>query len=307
MNSQRHIERINSISEFHQTRGLIGPKHPLISVVDYSLIDQATEDKRLWTCSLFVISLKKDVAVKYRYGQSPYDFDEGIMNFFAPNQLFYSEVDEDRLSKKPNGYLLLIHPDFFWNTSLAKKIQDYDFFDYALNEALFLSENEEQIIGAILKNIALECEGNMDKHSKNIVISQIELLLNYAARFYGRQFITREKKNHEILTRFNELLDLFFKSDRPLQNGLLTVKMMADQLNYSPVYLSKMLKHLVGQNAQQIIQNKIIEIAKEKLSSSQLSVAEIAYGLGFEHPQSFSKLFKSKTNLSPLSFRQLFN
>ncbi len=239
------------------------------------------------------------------YGQQTYDFDEGVMFFIAPNQLLRIEKQEDADSG-PAGWILFIHPDFFWNTPLAKNIKQYEYFSYAANEALFLSEKEENIINNIIQNIQQEYHSNIDKFSQSIIISQIEALLNYADRFYQRQFITRKKNNHQILGRLEKYLDEYFNGDNIIAKGLPTVQHLAEVLNVSPSYLSGLLKVLTGQNTQQHIHNKLIEKAKEKLSTTDLSVGEIAFELGFEHSQSFSKLFKTKTKLSPLKFRQSF-
>ena len=241
-----------------------------------------------------------------KYGQQQYDFDKGVMFFIAPNQLFGVEVYPNVVSK-PEGWMLLIHPDFLWNTSLAKTIKQYEYFDYSVNEALFLSEKEEATIASILQNIEQEYRANIDKFSQDIIIAQLELLLTYSERFYHRQFITRKITNHQILDRLEHLLNTYFDGDEITKKGLPTVTYVASELNISPSYLSGLLKVLTGLNTQQHIHQKLIDKAKEKLSTTSLSVSEIAYELGFEHPQSFSKLFKTKTNLSPLEFRQSFN
>jgi AraC-like DNA-binding protein len=239
------------------------------------------------------------------YGQQKYDFDEGLMAFMAPGQILRGE--EGGVPPKLEGWMLFIHPDFLWNTSLAKNIRKYEYFDYAANEALFLSEKEEEIIHGIIHNIQHEDHSNMDKFSKQIIISHLENLLSYAERFYNRQFITREKSNHQILDRLEKLLTDYFRDDDLAVKGLPTVQYISDHLNISPTYLRNLLKSLTGQNTQQHLHDKLIEKAKEKLSTTDLSVSEIAYELGFEHLQSFSKLFKSKTKISPLEFRQSFN
>lgn len=289
-------------------RGLRPPLHPLISLVDYStMVHSPQHDKICWLQAYYSISLKKGVPGKYRYGQSAYDFDEGLMSFFAPNQILNIEYVENLPHVKPSGWILLIHPDFFWGTDLAKKIKQYAFFDYSLTEALFLSEKEELIISNILDNIHDEYQANIDQFSQGIIVSQIELLLNYSERFYKRQFITRKIENHALLSRLEEVMNKFFNPKNPNLVGLPTVQYVAEQLNVSPTYLSSSLKSLTGLSTQQHIHEKLIEKAKEQLSTTELSVSEIAYGLGFEHPQSFSKLFKNKTSLSPVDFRQLFN
>lgn len=300
--------RIKTIREFHQLVQLPPPEHPLISVVDYAQVAAARKDKptRSTIADYYSIAVKRGLAGKMHYGQQEYDFDEGVMYFLAPKQVL-TENPSPRQHRNPSGWILLVHPDFLWNTPLAKKIRQYEFFDYSVNEALFLSEKEETILNNIIDNIRLEYHSNIDKFSQNIIISQIETLLNYAERFYQRQFITRKITNHRILDSLEELLASYFDSDDIVTKGLPTVQYIAETLNVSPGYLSGLLKVLTGQSTQQHIHDKLIEKAKEKLSTTDLSVSEIAYELGFEHPQSFSKLFKTKTNLSPLEFRQSFN
>ena len=202
---------------------------------------------------------------------------------------------------------MLIHPDFLWNTALAKTIKQYEYFDYSVNEALFLSDKEETALIYIMQNIQQEYQSNIDKFSQDIIIAQLELLLVHADRYYHRQFITRKITNHKILDRLEELLTNYFNSDDLVNKGLPSVQYIADQLKVSPNYLSDLLKVLTGQSTQQHIHDKLIEKAKEKLSTTDLSVSEIAYELGFEHSQSFSKLFKSKVAMSPLEFRASFN
>ena len=298
--------RIKTISDFHRLRGLPQPEHPLISVIDFSKMKRPADiGDSNWMLDFYQISIKRGMNFKMKYGQQDYDFDEGVMFFLAPNQVFRIEHDATAIVKQ-SGYMLLIHPDFFWNTTLAKSISHYEFFGYSVNEALFLSEKEEATLNTIIANIEHEYHGNIDKFSQSIIISHIETLLNYSERFYERQFITRKISNHQILNRLEEVLNTYFINDHSITGGLPTVHFVADELNVSPNYLSRMLKTLTGQSTQQFIHDKLIEKAKEKLSTTDLSVSEIAYGLGFEHPQSFTKLFKSKTNTSPLEFRQTF-
>jgi AraC family transcriptional activator of pobA len=254
----------------------------------------------------YAISLKRNFNIRLRYGQQQYDFDEGIMFFMSPGQVLKIEVREDTVVEQ-SGWMLLVHPDFLWNTPLAKNIKQYEYFDYSVNEALFLSDKEETTLAGIIQGIQQEYHSNIDKFSQNVIIAQLELLLNYADRFYHRQFITRKITNHHILNRLEDMLTEYFNSDALAKQGLPTVGHIAETLNVSPNYLSAMLKVLTGQSTQQHIHEKLIEKAKERLSTTGLSVSEIAYELGFEHPQSFSKLFKTKTNLSPLEFRQSFN
>lgn len=299
--------RIKTISEYHKVMGLPKPEHPLISVINFESIKHLpfSESVNL-VFDFYSISLKRDFNAKFKYGQQEYDFDEGIMFFISPGQVFGIELNKGE-QLRHSGWMLLIHPDFLWNTSLAKTMKRYDFFDYSVNEALFLSEKEEATIISIIHNMEQEYRSNIDKFSQDIIISQMELLLNYADRFYHRQFITRKITNHHILDRLEETLAAYLNGDVLTKKGLPTVQYIADSLNVSPGYLSGLLKALTGQSTQQHIHEKLIEKAKEKLSTTGLSVSEIAYELGFEHPQSFNKLFKTKTNLSPLEFRQSFN
>ena len=299
--------RIKTITGFHQLRGLPPPEHPLISVVDYAAVKHTPENNlRSWVLDFYSISLKRSPNAKIKYGQQKYDFDEGVMFFIAPGQVFSVEVNTD-LPAKHSGWMLLIHPDFFWNAPLAKAIRKYEYFDYAVNEALFASAKEEATMNNIIQNIRQEYHANIDEFSQNIILSQIETLLNYAERFYHRQFITRKKSSHQVLGQLEKLLSDYFNNDALSGKGLPTVEYIAAELNISPNYLAGLLKVLTGQSTQQHIHEKLIGKAKEKLSTTNLSVSEIAYTLGFEHPQSFSRLFKSKTKVSPLEFRNSFN
>jgi len=299
--------RIKTISEFHHLRGLPPPEHPLISVVDYGAIVHSAENNLTsWVLDFYSISIKRNAHAKMKYGQQEYDFDEGVMFCMAPQQVFRVDVDTTKQAKH-SGYILLVHPDFLWNTPLAKTIKQYDYFGYAVNEALFLSEKEESSIVALLQGMKQEYCANQDKFSQDVIVAQLELLLTYADRFYHRQFLTRKITNHQLLDRLETLLNDYFNSDSLAEKGLPSVQYVADALHVSPNYLSGLLKVLTGQSTQQHIHDKLIEKAKEKLSSTNLSVSEIAYALGFEHSQSFSKLFKSKIHLSPLEFRASFN
>jgi len=301
------ILRIKTISEYHRLMGFPKPAHPLISVINLEAITHPPGGKETsLVFDFYSISLKRMQNAKMKYGQQQYDFDEGLMFFMAPNQVFSIEVEKDAEVKR-SGWLLFVHPDFLWNTPLAKVIKQYEYFDYSVNEALFLSEKEEATVNGIIHDMQQEYLSNIDKFSQDIIIAQIELLLTYAERFYNRQFLTRKITNHKLLDRLEDILTDYFNNDGLADKGLPTVHDIADMLNVSPNYLSSMLKVLTGQSTQQHIHNKLIEKAKEKLSTTDLSVSEIAYELGFEHPQSFSKLFKTKTNLSPLEFRESFN
>ncbi|KAB1230485.1 helix-turn-helix domain-containing protein [Chryseobacterium viscerum] len=299
--------RFNSISDFHAFCNLPNPEHPLISLIDYSKVHYVVDDNELkWIQNFYSIGLKKNVNPRFNYGQQQYDFDSGVLCFISPQQYLSLEIRKD-IEVKPTGFLLLIHPDFLWNTALTKKIKSYDFFSYQVKEALFLSDKEEKILVDVFKNIEREYQSNTDKFTQELIISQIELLLIYSERFYERQFFTRKKSSHELLHKFEDLLSQYFENGNLIENGIPSVKCIADQMNISPNYLGTLLRLHTQQNTQQHIQNKLIDSAKERLSTTSLSVSEIAYELGFEHPQSFSKLFKQKTNQSPGEFRRLFN
>jgi AraC-like DNA-binding protein len=298
-----------TISEWFQAWQLPKPEHPLISVIK---VDVATTirsgDAFTSFCDFYCIAIKRVTGaeeLKLKYGQQPYDFNEGIMSFVSPGQVTSLAVEKD-IEVKQSGWYLIVHPDFLWNTPLAKAIKRYEFWNYAVNESLFLSEKEEEIIISIIQNIHRETHANIDKFSKQIIITQIESLLSYSERFYNRQFITREKANHTILDRLEKVLSNYFSSEQPVIKGLPTVSDIASQLHVSPKYLSDLLRMHTGQNTQHYIHEKLIEIAKQRLSTSDLSISEIAYELGFEHLQSFSRLFKTKTQLSPMEFRQSF-
>ncbi len=295
--------RISSITEIHRLMGLPKPHHPLISIVELKGLSNDTDIEAV-VFDLYVISMKRGCDGLH-YGQQKYDFDEGLMAFMAPGQVLRGE--ENGVPHNLEGWMLFVHPDFLWNTSLAAKIRRYDYFSYATSEALFLSDKEEAVINDLVRHIKTEYDANIDKFSQDIIISHLETLLNYAERFYQRQFITRKITNHQVLNRVEELLTSYLNNEALLSKGLPTVQYFADSLNISTKYLSSLLKQLTGQTMQQLIHEKLIEKAKEKLSTTRLSVSEIAYQLGFEHPQSFNKLFKSKTRQSPLDFRQSFN
>ena len=301
----KQIQRIKTISEYHRLRSLPVPGHPLISLVDYSAIKHSPDTNNIgWVCDFYFIALKRNFNAKIKYGQQDYDFDEGIMFFIAPGQVFRIAVNQDAPDK--SGWILLIHPDFFCDLPLARTIKGYEYFGYSASEALFLSEAEEVVILGIMQNIQQESRTNIDTFTQQIIAAHIELLLNYAYRFYHRQFITRKITNHKMLAQLEALLDRHFNGDA-IEKGLPTVQSIAEQLHLSPDYLSTLLKVTTGLNTQQHIHEKLIEKAKEKLAATTLSVSEIACELGFEHSQSFSKLFKIKTNLSPLAFRHSFS
>jgi len=302
------MHHIKTITAYHRAAGLPKPAHPLISLVHMEdLTKPLAEGSFNVIFDFYSISMKRVKHTKFKYGQQANDFDEGVLFFMSPGQVFGVEVEKGSIMHRPEGWMILIHPDFLWGTPLAKAIKQYEFFDYSVYEALYLSDKEETMLTTIVQNIEQEYHANIDRFSQSVIIAQLELLLTYSERFYQRQFITRKIANHEILIKLEDLLNNYFRSDALAKKGLPSVTYIAENLNISAGYLSSLLKTLTGQNTQQHLHNKLIEVAKEKLSTSHLSVSEIAYELGFEHLQSFSKMFKSKTSFSPLEFRQSFN
>ena len=299
--------RFNSIAEFHQFCNLPAAEHPLISLIDYSQVNYPVNENELqWIQTFYSIGLKRNVNAKFNYGQQVYDFDSGVLTFVSPLQFLRIEMNPE-VDVEASGWLLLIHPDFLFGTPLSKKIKTYDYFQYSANEALFLSEKEENCIVDLLKSIEREYQSNIDRFSQELIISQLDQLLIYSEPFYEPQFLTRKKTNIELVEALERLLSNYFRSGQGLENGVPTVSAIADQLHISANYLGSILRLYTKQNTQQHIQHKLMEYAKEKLSTTERSVSEIAYELGFEHPQSFSKFFKNKTNQSPLQFRNSFN
>lgn len=296
---------LNSISELHAFLKLKKPTHPLVSVIRAEEV--AVETIRIDEPIIFnfyVVSIKSNCPGKVKYGQQYYDFDEGVMTFLAPQQRIGLE---EPTGGKSEGWMLVFHPDFLHGHSLAKKIKDFGFFSYAVNEALHLSDKEEQVVNGILQNLQDEIAAIIDGYTQDVVVSHIELLLSYSNRFYNRQFITRKKASNDLLVKFEEMLAAYFTNEVNESQGLPSVQYFADKLFVSSQYLNDMLKNLTGQTTQQHIHNGVIDKAKSLLSTTNFSVSEIAYQLGFEYPQSFNKLFKNKTNQTPLAFRQSFN
>lgn len=301
--TQPHV--INSISELHRLLSLPKPEHPLVSVINLGDIkchfDEAIKSV---IYNFYSVCIKKDFTGKLKYGQNYYDFDEGVMTFFSPGQVISTVTPDDMAI---NGWWLVIHPDFVQSYPLAKDIKEYGYFTYAVSEALHLSDKEEAMMTRLIEQIEQEYRSPIDDYSQDVIVSQIDLLLNYANRFYNRQFITRKIASHDLLTNLETLLTDYFEHEKVQEMGLPTVQYLSEKLNVSPTYLSDLLRKLTGQSTQQHIHNKLIAKAKQILTTTSLSVSEIAYQLGFEYPQSFNKLFKSKTNVSPLEFRQSFN
>ncbi len=298
---------VKTISEYHEMMGHTKPLHPLVSVINLETVTHLPFDEPVnLAYDFYCITLKKNTCLKFGYGQQEYDFNKGTLFFMAPKQVFSFQTNYEA-TEKPSGWALLFHPDFIWNTPLATIIKSFEYFDYSVNEALHISDKEEAIVTNIVEIIEQEYKSNIDNFSQDIIISQIMSLLNYADRFFQRQFITRKKANHQVLARLEKLIANYFSTERPINNGLLTVQYVSEHLNISPNYLSRLLTTLTGKSTKQFIQDKVVEMAKERLSTTDLSISEIAYELGFEFPQSFNKLFKSKTEQTPWEFRASFN
>ena len=298
--------QIHSISEYHQLVQLPAPAHPLLSVIRFEDVRWAAGGPaRSLMCDFYSIALKRNVATRMKYGQQTYDLGAGLLTFLAPDQVFRLEEAGDEAHDQA-GWLLLVHPDFLWKTPLATAIRQYDYFEYAVNEALFLSGAEEVTLQALLEQMDRETRSATDRFSDSVLLAQLDLLLRYAERFYHRQFLTRHVTNHHLLADLEHLLAAGFTSEALLRQGPPTVQAVADSLCVSPNYLSGVLRVLTGQSTQQHIQARLLEKAKQQLSTTNLSVSEIAFALGFEHSQSFSKFFKGKTDLSPRAFRQSF-
>jgi AraC family transcriptional activator of pobA len=306
--NNKQLFHFKTIPEYHNAADLPKPEHPLISLVHMEDMKRPLADGPYSVIyDFYSIAMKRVKNVKFKYGQQANDFDEGVLFFMSPGQVFSVEIEKGSIMHRAEGWMILIHPDFLWNTPLAKAIKQCEFFNYAVYEALHLSDKEKTMLTTLAQNIEQEYRSNIDRFSQNVIIAQLELLLTYSERFYQRQFITRKIANHEVLTKLEDLLHTYFNSAALAQKGLPSVAFIAESLNISPGYLSGLLKSLTGQNTQQHLHNKLIELAKEKLSTTNLSVSEIAYELGFEHLQSFSKLFKTKTSVSPMEFRHSFN
>jgi AraC family transcriptional activator of pobA len=292
----------NSIPEFHKLLGTAEPGNPLVSVINCEdLGEYVNEISEKAVYNFYIVVLIKRFDGKIRYGQNYVDFNHGRISFFSPGQILSTNANAKE------GWILLIHPDFFRDHPFGKVIKNFGFFSYEIYEALFLSESEEKLLDAVAENIAQECRVNTDRFSQKIIIALIEVLLNHADRFYNRQFITRKHLNNDLLARLEGILTQYFDGEKVSEEGLPSVEDIAAQLFVSPHYLSDMLRSLTGMNTQQHIQNKLIEKAKESLAATTLSVGEIAYQLGFSHSQSFNRFFKTKTDLSPLTYRRTFN
>ncbi|MFX0557470.1 helix-turn-helix domain-containing protein [Maribacter sp. CXY002] len=299
MKNRYHIK---TVADYFKWRGAKA-SHPLVSMLDYARSDSYPDysyDELQFDC--YAVFLKDAKNCKLRYGGGEYDFDEGSMVFMGPGQQVGLSYDPDY---EPKGYALIFHPDLLLGSELGRKMDHYNFFSYSVKEALHLSDRERELILSVLDKIQYELEQNLDKHSKKLIVSNIELLLDYCLRFYDRQFLTREIPHQGSLERFDRLLNDYFSSDKPQKQGLPTVGYFAEELYLSPNYFGDLVKKETGHSAQEYIQTKLIEIAKQKVFDPNKSVSEIAYELGFKYPQHFSRLFKQQVGHSPKEFRML--
>jgi len=298
--------KINSISQAHQAMGLAAPKHPLVSVVQTKDFDTKLNFNGVKIINnLYQVTLKQLGCGNLIYGKNSYDYEQGTLVFTAPGQVTVFEGEMPSENGADTGWILAFHSDLIRKSGLADKMNQYSFFNYEVNEALHLSEEELATIEDLLEKIVREYSQNLDKHSQNLIISNIELLLDYCTRFYDRQFYTRANLNLDYVSKFEKLLKGYYEKNLLEETGLPTVKQMAEALNFSSNYLSDLLKKETGKTAQEHIHLFVIDKAKNKLLNSSHSISEIGYALGFEYPQHFSNLFKSKTGMSPSEFRNL--
>ncbi|MGD1890920.1 MAG: helix-turn-helix domain-containing protein [Cyclobacteriaceae bacterium] len=298
------IIRIKSINDVHRLFELEKPRHPLVSVIQID--DRITNfdyGYYKYIFDFYQINLKQGFSGSMNYGRNSYDFDEGTLTFIKPNQTIQVE-NQDEI-KGSYGWTLLFHPDLIRKSELGKTIEDYSFFNYDLNEALHLSESERNSITDLVVKIQEEYNQNIDKHSQELIIANIEMLLKYSKRFYDRQFFTRTNLNQDLLSEFNKVVRTYYNSENPIESGVLSVKECAKQLNLSVNYLGDLIKSETGRSAKDQINDYVIEKAKNQLLGSKESVSQIAYSLGFEYPQGFNKLFKAKVGISPSEYRNL--
>lgn len=302
-NTTANIEKISSIVTLHTFLGLPSPLNPLITIIDHSQLTykHSYENKKL-NMDLYNITVKRNFKDQIKYGKNSYDYDKGSMSFIAPNQIIAMASQNDQNN---DGWSLVFHPDLIRKHALYTAIKKYGFFSYEVYEGLHLSEGEEKTINSLIQNIHIEISSRLDNFSQEVIVSNLELLFSYCNRFYNRQFLTRKMATSDLLTKFETLLESYFSGNAVIE--LPKVEKIAKELNVSSSYLSDMLRSITGQGTQQHIHEKLIEKAKEILTTTELSVSEVAFLLGFEYSQSFSKLFKSKTSQTPIQFRNSFN
>jgi AraC family transcriptional regulator, transcriptional activator of pobA len=294
-----NIEKLTSVAQFNSRRGQ-ETLHPLVSVLDQSKSCQVKAIRQL--SEIYVIFLKDVKCEDFQYGKNIYDYQEETLLFIAPGQVFGFDLPDERMVQ-PTGWALIFHPDFIRGTSLGRKMDEYGFFSYDTNEALHISHREKQIVVECFKKIKEELERGIDKHSKMLIVSNIELFLNYCVRFYDRQFITRESVNKDVLTKFESLLKEYFDSELPKTSGLPTVAYCAGELSLSANYFGDLVKKETGKSALEYIQAKVIDLAKERIFDRSKSISEIAYEMGYKYPQHFTRLFKQRVGMSPQDYR----
>ena len=294
---------IKSISQLHQMLGYEKPKHPLITMIDYSQIKANSEhyDIKIVT-DFYIISLKSPAPKSLQYGRQYYDFEEGTMMFISPGQVF--SVSDFNEQTQYQGWGLYFHPDLITSSALRGKMKEYTFFSYSVSEALHLSEDEKQTLTSLVQTIEKEYKANLDQYSQGVITTAIEQLLNYSQRFYGRQFLTRQKRNTDTISKFEQLVSNYFQSDLLTEKGLPSVEYFANKLNFSVSYLTDLLKKEIGKTTKEYLQIEVMEKAKYKLLNSNDTINEIAFSLGFEYPQYFNRLFKSKIGMTPMEYRQ---
>lgn len=296
------INKIETVAQFNKERGQ-KTLHPLVSILDQSFSTRVQEARNL--SEVYIVFLKDSKCEELKYGRNHYDYEEGTLLFIAPGQVFGFEGNGRML--QPSGWALCFHPDLIRGTHLGKHIHEYSFFSYDSNEALHLSDAEREIVLECFKKIQYELVHAIDKYSRTLIVSNIELFLNYCVRFYNRQFLTREHINKDVLTGFESLLNDYFQSDKPQTLGLPSVTYCAEQLNLSPKYFGDLIKKESGKTAQEFIQLKLIDAAKEKIFDTTKSISEVAYELGFKYPAHFTRLFKQRVGLSPNMYRSSMN
>lgn len=292
-----------NLSDLHKALGIAGPKHPLFSIIKFEDLPVLNNPERTkLILDFYQITIKTSSPCKIQYGQTLFDFNEGVVSCFGPRQ---SSIIDPYFEYAKSGWLVNIHPEFLRSYALSQKIKQLGFFDYVINEALILSEDEQKSMEIIFHQLEREYHLPIDSFSQDVIVANLEVLLSYCNRYYKRQFVTRKISAGGILERLENILESYFQNNN--NQGLPSPNYLANQLNISTRYLSDLLKQQTGHTTQQLIQDKIIDLSKDRLTSTQMSVSEIAYQLGFEYPQSFSKLFKIKTNQTPLEYRQSFN
>jgi len=293
------VVSINTVTEYNNQVGM-ETLHPLVSIVDFEKVEPFCNFRM--QLGVYAVFLKESKCGNMTYGCNTYDYEEGTLLFIAPGQV-YGVVNQEK--KRYIGKALIFHPDLILGTALGKNIKDYTFFSYQVNEALHLSARERAIITDCLDKISYELEHAIDTHSKTLIVSYLELFLNYCKRFYERQFVARSNVNKDVLSRFEKILDDYFSSDKAIESGLPSVRYCAEKLYLSSNYLGDLLKKETGKSAQEHIQLKMIEVAKEKIFDQSKSISEIAYELGFKYPQHFTRMFKKEVGMSPLEYRSM--